>query len=445
MTESVEARRASQPPLGEMPLTTAAAPPEGASSTPTQKVILFVARLVDPGAGQVLVDQAITVEGERIVAVGPRASAATAGARILEFSNATALPGFIDVHTHLSFDPAYAGYEGLGLSIPRETLIGAKNAKRTLEAGFTTVRNLGATLEVDAALREAVNAGEIAGPRIIASGPALGITGGHCDDTLLPSTFSNSTKNGVADGIERVQHATRELIKYGADVIKVCATGGVMSKGDDPQASQYSLAELEAIVADAHRLGRRVAAHAHGAQGIRFAVAAGVDSIEHGSYIDDVAIQQMKAKGTYLVPTLNAVDYLSRHIGSKEVTPWAAAKITAVKKAALANLAHAMKSGVKIAFGTDAGVFPHGLNGHEFPLLVKLGLTPMEAIKAATINAAALLGWSAQVGTIAPGKWADIVIVDGDPTGDVSLLEHVRLVMKGGAIYKNDMASAPSR
>ncbi|MFZ1010770.1 MAG: amidohydrolase family protein, partial [Candidatus Sulfotelmatobacter sp.] len=225
----------------------------------------------------------------------------------MELANATVLPGLIDAHTHLTGDPSF-GYEQLGISIPRETLIGAKNARVTLQAGFTTVRNVGASGYTDVALRDAINAGDVPGPRMLVSGPPLSITGGHCDNNLLPFEY-HATSDGVADGIAAVQQKVRQNIKYGSDLIKVCATGGVLSKGDDPQASQYTLEEMKAIVADAHRLGRKVAAHAHGAQGILWASQAGVDSIEHGSYIDDVGIAEMKKNGTYLVPTLYLGDW----------------------------------------------------------------------------------------------------------------------------------------
>ena len=218
-------------------------------------------------------------------------------------------------------------------------------------------------------------------PRIDASGPALGITGGHCDNNLLPYEF-HATEIGVADGVENVQHKVREVIKYGADVIKVCATGGVLSLGDDPQHSQYTQAELAAIVADAHRLGRKVAAHAHGAEGIRWAAEAGIDSIEHGSYIDDAAIAAMKQHGTYLVPTLYLGDWFLENAPKTGVPPQMLAKAQAVLPAARKNVAHAFASGVKVGFGTDAAVYPHGLNAHEFAVMVKLGLTPLQSIQA---------------------------------------------------------------
>ncbi len=307
----------------------------------------------------------------------------------------------------------------------------------TLEAGFTTVRNVGADGYSDVALRDAINAGDVPGPRMLVSGPPLGITGGHCDNNMLPSEY-HAVGDGVADGIPAVQHKVRETIKYGADLIKICATGGVLSMGDSAQASQYTLEEMKAIVADAHRLGRKVAAHAHGAQGILWASEAGVDSIEHGSYIDDAGIAEMKKNGTYLVPTLYLGDWFLENADSLHVPPFILAKAKEVMPAARKNLAHAFASGVKVAFGTDAAVYPHGLNAHEFAVMVKLGLSPLQSIQAATINAADLLGWSGKAGAIEPGKWADIIAVDSDPLQDVTTLEHVKFVMKGGDVVKNE-------
>jgi len=312
----------------------------------------------------------------------------------------------------------------------------------TLEAGFTAVRNVGAEGYSDVALRDAINAGDIPGPRMLVSGPALGITGGHCDENLLPFEYHVSAE-GVADGVAGVQHKVREVIKYGADLIKICATGGVLSKGDNPQASQYTLEEMKAIVADAHRLGRKVAAHAHGAQGILWASQAGVDSIEHASYIDDAAIAEMKKNGTYLVPTLYLADWFMEHAAENHVPDFLLVKAKEVMPAARKNIAHAFAGGVRVAFGTDAAVYPHGLNAHEFAVMVKLGLTPLQAIQAATVNAADLLGWSDKTGVVAGGKWADLIAVDGDPLQDVTTLERVRFVMKGGEVVKNEYSDKP--
>jgi len=405
---------------------------------PLKRVLVRAGHLLDVKTGKILDNQAILIEGDKVVSVGPApGNQATSGAITINLPNATVLPGLIDAHTHLTGDPKNIGYQSLGISVPRDALTGAKNARLTLQAGFTTVRNVGAPGYSDVALRDAINAGDIPGPRMLVSGPALSITGGHCDNNLLPYEY-HATSDGAADGIEAVQHKVREIIKYGADLIKICATGGVLSKGDDPQASQYTLEEMKAIVADAHRLGRKVAAHAHGAQGIRWASEAGVDSVEHASYIDDAAIAELKKNGTYLVPTLYLGDWFMENAEKNRVPDFLLVKAKAVIPAARKNVAHAFASGVKVAFGTDAAVYPHGLNAHEFGVMVKLGLTPLQAIQAATVNDADLLGWSDKVGTIEAGKWADIIAVDGDPLKDVTTLEHVKLVMKGGEVVKNE-------
>ena len=404
-------------------------------TAPTRSVIR-AGRLLDLRSGKMLTNQAIVIENDKIVSVGPDSATADASAKLIDLSGKTVLPGLIDAHTHITFDPRF-GYDRLAISLPREALIGAKNARVTLLAGFTTIRNVGASEFADIALRDAINAGDVPGPRIDASGPALSITGGHCDDNLLPYEW-HATEVGVADGVENVQHKVREIIKYGADVIKVCATGGVLSLGDNPQASQYTQEELRAIIADAHRLGRKVAAHAHGAQGILWATQAGVDSIEHGSYIDDAGIAAMKEHGTYLVPTLYLGDWFLENAPKTGVPPAMLAKAKEVMPAARQNVAHAFASGVKVGFGTDAAVYPHGLNAREFAVMVKLGLTPLQAIQAATVNDADLLGWSDRVGVIEPNHYADIIAVDGDPLQDVTTLERVKFVMKGGVVYKSE-------
>jgi imidazolonepropionase-like amidohydrolase len=408
------------------------------STASPRRVIVRAGHLLDIKTGNMLAGQTIAIEGDKIVSIGPTAEAKpAAGADIVDLSGATVLPSLIDAHTHLTFDPKDLGYEGLGISAPREALIGARNARVTLQAGFTTVRNVGARSYSDVALRDAINAGDVPGPRMLVSGPALGITGGHCDNNLLAPQF-HATELGVADGVDAVRRKVRENIKYGADLIKICATGGVMSKGDDPNASQYTREEMKAIVEEAHRLGRRVAAHAHGAQGVSWASDAGVDSVEHGHLMDESSIATLKRNGTYIVPTLYLMDWNRENLSKRNAPDYVVRKMQAVSAVGQENLKKAFAAGVKVAFGTDAAVYPHGLNAHEFAVYVRLGMTPLQAIQTATINAADLLGWSDKVGTLEAGKWADLIAVDGDPLKDVTTLEQVKFVMKGGEVVKNE-------
>ena len=439
MTNEEQMKKKARPILSTIILASLFLSALASAQEPTSsRVMVHAGKLLDVRSGKTLADQAIVIEAGKIVSVSPFSQAKRAsGDRLIDLSAATVLPGLTDAHTHLTGNPQDAGPQALGISLPRATLTGARNARITLEAGFTTVRNVGAEGYSDVALRDAIDAGDVPGPRMLVSGPPLGITGGHCDENFLPFDFHYSAE-GVADGVEGVQHKVRETIKYGADLIKICATGGVLSHGDNPQASQYTLEEMKAIVADAHRLGRKVAAHAHGAQGILWASQAGVDSIEHGSYIDDAAIAEMKKDGTYLVPTLYLADWFLEHAEQVHVLPEMIAKGRTVMAAARKNVAHAFASGVKVAFGTDAAVYPHGLNAHEFAVMVKLGMSPLQSIQAATINAADLLGWSDKIGGLEPGKWGDIIAVDGDPLQDVTTLERVKFVMKGGEVVKNE-------
>jgi imidazolonepropionase-like amidohydrolase len=401
-------------------------------------VVVRAGRMLDVRTGNVLTNQAIVIDGDKITSFGPADSAKPpAGATVIDLPNATVLPGLIDAHTHITFNPGDTGYTGLGISVPREALIGAKNARITLLAGFTTVRNVGATGYSDVALRDAINAGDVPGPRMLVSGPLMGITGGHCDNNLLPFE-DHATREGVADGVENVQHKVREIIKYGADLIKICATGGVMSKGDDPNASQYTLEEMKVIVTEAHRLGRKVAAHAHGAQGVQWASEAGVDSIEHGHLMNDASVATLKKNGTYLVPTLYLMDWHKENAAKTNLPDYVRKKMEMVSAAGQAANKKAFDAGVKIGFGTDAAVYPHGLNAHEFAVYVRLGMTPLQAIQTATINDADLLGWTDKVGTLEAGKYADIIGVDGDPLKDVTTLQNVKFVMKGGEVVKNE-------
>lgn len=409
-------------------------------NTPGTVVAVRAGRLLDVESGKYFDHQMIVIEGDRVKEVGDEKeieSHLPAAVRVIDLSRYTVLPGLIDCHVHLTFDPGDNGYKGLSLSIPRQALIGAKNAKTTLEAGFTTVRNLGAFGYSDVALRDAINAGDVPGPRMLVSGPPLSITGGHADVNLLAPEFDFSA-DGVADGVDVVIHKVRENIKYGVDVIKFMASGGVLSKGDRADLEQYSPEEMRAIVAESHRLGRKVASHAHATVAIKDAVLAGVDSIEHGSFIDEEDIQLMKEHGTYLVPTLYLSDWFMENYQHLGLTPDMIAKAKVVMPAARENVGRAIREGVKIAFGTDAAVYPHGLNAHEFPVMVKLGMTPLAAIQASTVNAADLLGWSDRVGQLKPGYYADLIAVAGDPLEDTAILENVRFVMKGGKVVKGE-------
>ena len=400
------------------------------------RTLVRAGHLLDVKTGKLADAQTIVVVGDTIQSIGPSGSvSAQPGDTVIDLGGMTVMPGLIDVHTHLTMNPDFDPYRELTTTDAKEAINGVANARTTLLAGITSVRNVGAGGFTDVDLRDAINAGQVPGPHMEVSGPLIGITGGHCDENLLPIRY-HTVGDGVADGIPQVQHMVRQNIKYGADLIKICATGGVLSKGDDPQASQFTLEEMQAIVADAHRLGRKVAAHAHGSQGILWATKAGVDSIEHGSYINDQGIAEMKKNGTYLVPTLYLEDWM---LEKGSLPPFYRQKMIDVSAVAKSNIKHAMQAGVKIAMGTDAAVYPHGLNAHELDVYVnQLGMAPLAALQTATINAADLMGWTAKTGTLEAGKWADIIAVDKNPMDDVRVLQDVKFVMKGGVVYKNE-------
>jgi imidazolonepropionase-like amidohydrolase len=392
-------------------------------------VVIRAARLLDVERGEILPDAVVVVEGDRIAAVNP--DALPAAADTIDLGDVTLLPGLIDAHTHLTGDlEGDWVHRGVTDSAAEAALKGALNARRTLEAGFTTVRDLGAPGFVDVALARAVEAGWIGGPRIVPAGHALGITGGHCDETgYAPGILEGDWRNGVADGVDEVVKAVRYQIKHGAQVIKVCATAGVLSHEASVGAQQYTEEELRAIVEEAARHDLKVAAHAHGTEGIRAAVRAGVASIEHGSILDDEAISMMKERGTWLVPTT----YLTSRIDLEALPPGIRAKAEDVIPRAVENLRRAVAAGVPIAFGTDAAVFPHGENAGEFAALVDRGMDPLAAIRTATLNGAELLGVDDR-GAIAPGRLADLIAVRGNPLEDVRVLQNVRFVMLGGKV-----------
>jgi imidazolonepropionase-like amidohydrolase len=399
-------------------------------------------KLLDVRTGKLLTDQTIVFDANGVItAVGPASSPlAPGGATIVDLPSATCLPGLIDVHTHLTSDPSHSGYQGLGVSIPRQAITGAKNARLTLHAGFTTVRNVGAGGYSDVALRDGIDAGDIEGPHMLVSGPPLGITGGHCDENLLPFEFHYKS-SGVADGPWEARAKVRETVKYGADVIKICASGGVLSKGDQPGTPQYTLEEMQAIAEEAHKLGRKVAAHAHGTQSIKDAIRAGIDSIEHSSLIDDEGIALAKQHGTYLVFDIYNDDYILGEGAKIGMLPESIEKEKKIGRLQRENFRHAWQSGTKMAFGTDSGVYPHGDNAKQFAKMVEWGMKPIDAIQAATVRAADLLGWADKVGAIETGHEADIIAVSGDPTSEVRLLESVKFVMKGGAVVRNEFTA----
>jgi imidazolonepropionase-like amidohydrolase len=415
-------------------------PSSTAEAAPKHLIALRAGHLVDVVAGKVLNDQTILIEGERIAAVGPSGSVnVPAGATTIDLSRSTVLPGLIDAHTHLTDDPYLSGYRSLGVSDIRAAMFGVQSARRTLEAGFTTVRNVGASGFGDVALRDAINDGEVEGPRMRVSGYPIGIQGGHCDNNLLPADYHRQ-EGGVADGPWQGRTKAREMVKFGADVIKICASGGVLSKGDEPGAEQLTLEEMKAIVDEAHKLGRRVAAHAHGATSIRDAILAGVDSVEHASLIDDEGIKLAKQHGTYLVMDIYNDDFILAEGAKAGMLPESLEKERHIGRVQRENFRKAWLAGVKMAFGTDAGVYPHGDNARQFYYMVKFGMSPMQAIQAATVGGADLLGWNDRVGSLQAGKYADIIAVNGDPLADPAELTHVQFVMKGGAVIKGHPA-----
>ena len=390
-------------------------------------------KLLDVRTGELSSDAVVLIDGSKIVQAG--SVPIPAGVRTIQLGGLTCLPGLIDVHDHLTSDPQYSGYKSLGVSVPRAAITGARNARRTLEAGFTTVRNVGAKGYADVALRDAIEAGDIEGPRMLVSGPSLGITGGHCDNNLLAPEF-HFFSQGVADGPWAARAKVREVVKYGADLIKICASGGVLSKGDLPGTPQYTLEEMRAIVEEAHKLGRKVAAHAHGTQSIKDAIRAGIDSIEHASLIDDEGIALAKQHGAFLVFDIYNDTYILSEGPKVGMLPESIEKERQIGRLQRENFRRAWLAGARMAFGTDGGVYPHGDNARQFAVMVEFGMKPLDAIRSATVDAAELLGWQDRVGSLAAGRFADLIAVDGNPLEDVSALERVKFVLKDGKARK---------
>lgn len=405
-------------------------------------VAIHAARVIDGTGAAPIVNGVVVVTDDKIVAVGTEANVKVpAGARRVDLGDATIMPGFIDAHVHLVGrelgDPGEAEQatrDAPGLS----AIIGVSNARKTLMAGFTTVRNVGAPNFDDVSLRHAIEMGYVPGPRMRTAAHSIGITGGHCDENgYKPGLFDGDFKTGIADGPEQVRAAVRYQAKYGADVIKTCATGGVLSDGDAVGVPQYTYEELKAMVDEATKLERKVAAHAHGAEGIKIATRAGVASIEHGSFLDDEGAKLMAEHHTYLVPTYSAGEAVEKAVKAGILKGQRAEKGLAAAAAMKHAGDAARKYNVMFALGTDAGVGAHGTNGHEFTLMAQWGgLTPMQSIVAGTLNGARLLGWDDKLGTLAAGKLADVVAVPGDPLKDITAMERASFVMKNGVIYK---------
>lgn len=401
-----------------------------------ETTVITADRMIDVANGKVVKQAAVIVTDNIITASGRLKDLTVPNeATRIDLGNATLMPGLMDMHVHLTSDATRHGYKRLEVSLPRAAITGVKHAKATLDAGFTTVRNVGAPGFADVALREAINAGDVVGPRMFVAGPSLGVTGGHCDSNLLPYEYDNYSE-GVADGPWEVRKKVRRNIKYGATVIKFCATGGVLSKGTKVGAQQYTFEEMKALIDEAHLRGLTVATHAHGTNGIKAAIKAGVDSVEHVSLLDDEAIDLAKKNGTYFSMDIYVTEYILGEGEKAGILEESLNKERIVGKTQRENFEKAVKAGVNMVFGSDAGVYPHGDNPKQFARMVKFGMTPIQAIQAATINPARLLKQEATLGSLEKGKLADIVAVPGNPLDDMSLMEKVGFVMKDGQIVK---------
>jgi imidazolonepropionase-like amidohydrolase len=424
-------------------------PPQQAQKPAPKIVYIRAGRLFDAASDSVRENMVIVVAGERIQSVAPAASASIPpGAAVIDLSHATVLPGLIDCHTHMEaradrYNEIYR-FKDTPFNLAFAATV---HARKTLEAGFTSVRDVGSEPFLAVDLRNSINEGLVPGPRIVASGPGISITGGHGDlNNYSPQTrvsmFPEERNFQIADGVDQVRHVVRAQVKYGVDVIKILATGGVLSKGDSPGAPQFTFEELKAAAEEAHMAGRKIAAHAHGAQGIKNAILAGIDSIEHASLIDDEGIRLAKEHGTYLVMDIYNDDYILGKAIEFGLPQENVEKEKMVGRLQRESFARAVKAGVKMAFGTDAGVYPHGDNARQFFYMVKFGMTPAQAIRAATSSAADLIGRAKDVGTLEPGKFADMIAVSADPLQDVRALENVGFVMKGGIVVKDEITRA---
>ncbi len=414
---------------------------------PTPLLVIKAAHVLDPAAGAVRDNQAIVIEGDKVKAAGPVGEVTAAlppDTKIIDLGGATILPGLIDCHTHLTSAPG-PYYENAFRRSPIDQAVAAPvYARRTLQAGFTTVRDVGAAEYIDIALRKAINSGRVPGPRMLCSGTFLSATGGHGDNNgFSPYLQFNAVAPFIANGPDEIRKHIRDNVKNGADWIKILASAGVLSEEESVGRPQYSFEEMKAAVDEAALWGRKVAAHAHGPEAIKMAVRAGVTSIEHCSLIDDEGIRLMKEKGTWLVPTIYCVSFVLEEYTKLGYPEHILDKARMVDTQRIETFHKAVQAGVHIAFGTDAGVYPHGQNGREFKYMVERGMTPMQAIQSATTGAAELVGWPGKVGKLAPGYYADLIAVGGDPVADVRQLEAVPFVVKGGVLYKNTLTADP--
>ncbi len=392
-------------------------------------------RMLDVRSGRMVQDPHLLVRDGRIVEMGSGSAPVPDGARHLDLAGMTLLPGLIDMHVHLDSDPTYGGYTGLQFNDRFWSMLAVPHAQATLMAGFTTVRNVGSDAWNDVGLRQAIDAGKVVGPRIVTAAYSFGATGGHCDSTYFPPSMEQKNPYN-ADSATEGRRSVRELRKYGAQVIKICATGGVFSRNTEPGQQQMSLEEMKAIADEAHLQGMKVAAHAHGASGIKDAIRAGIDTIEHASLIDDEGIALAKKNGAWLSMDIYNTDYTQSEGAKNGVMEDNLRKDREIAEIQRQGFRRAHAAGAKMVYGTDAGVYPHGLNGGQFEVMVRYGMSPLEAIRSATLNAAEALGRS-DVGVIDDGRYADIVAVDGDPTQDVRLLQSIPVVIKGGVVVKD--------
>jgi imidazolonepropionase-like amidohydrolase len=401
----------------------------------TARIAIRAGKLIDGRGGPPITNAVILIQGDRITAVGSGLTI-PANARVIDLSKSTVLPGFIDCHTHVTSQPVDY-YEDIFRKTPIDIAVMAHvYAKRTLDAGFTTIRDVGSSEFIDVALRNAINRGDVAGPRILAATLTVGSTGGHGDLTGFSPYLKFGSFSGVADGVDDIRKLVRFEIKNGADVIKMIASAGVLSEEESVGAPQYSQEEMNAVVEEAAMWGRKVAAHAHGTEAIKRAIKAGVASVEHASMIDDEGIRLAKEHGTYLVMDIYNDDYIMAEYKRLGYPQKILDKEALIGRTQRENFKKAAQAGARLAYGTDSGVYPHGWNGKQFAKMVEWGLTPMQAIQTATVNAADLLGWSDRVGSIQAGRFADIVAVNGDPLADIKQLENVAFVMKGGVVAK---------